>query len=132
MPLSALSGLKPADAQLVCLQKEITVADQEFLRRRGDILCVSEDLVDFAETAALVELMDIVISVDTAVAHLAGAMGKPVWILLPNAPTWRWLLHREDSPWYPSARLFRASRTGDWGGAIERVIAAAAAVAATR
>jgi tetratricopeptide (TPR) repeat protein len=130
LPLAVFSGLKPANAQLVCLQKEVAVPDQELLLRRGDILSVSEELVDFAETAALVELMDIVISVDTAVAHLAGAMGKPVLILLPNAPTWRWLLHREVSPWYPSARLFRASRTGDWGGAIERVIAAA--VAATR
>ena len=130
LPLSALSGLKSADAQLVCLQKEVAVADRELLLRRGDILCVNEGLVDFAETAALLELMDIVISVDTAVAHLAGAMGKPVWILLPNAPTWRWLLHREDSPWYPSARLFRATRTGDWSGTIGKVIAAA--VAATR
>ena len=107
VPLKTLDNLKARNAQFVCLQKEISAKDRDLLGSREDILCVSEGLVDFAETAALVELMDIVISVDTAVAHLAGAMGKPVWILLPHAPTWRWLLRRGDSPWYPSARLFR-------------------------
>jgi hypothetical protein len=71
-------------------------------------------LSDFAETAALISQLDLVISVDTAVAHLAGAMGRPVWTLLPFAPDWRWLLVREDSPWYPTMRLFRQNRLGDW------------------
>ena len=79
------------------------------------------DLRDFAETAALVEHMDVVVTVDTSVAHLAGAMGKPTWILLPFNPDWRWTLDREDSPWYPTARLFRQPAIGDWASVIIRV-----------
>jgi tetratricopeptide (TPR) repeat protein len=75
---------------------------------------VSPWLADFAETAAAVMQLDLVISVDTSVAHLAGALGRPVWLLLPNLPDWRWLLDREDSPWYPTARLFRQSKEKDW------------------
>ena len=74
----------------------------------------TEDLKDFADTAALVANLDLVISVDSAVAHLAGAMGKPVWTLLPFTADWRWLLEREDSPWYPTMRLFRQAARGDW------------------
>ncbi|NJL42778.1 MAG: glycosyltransferase family 9 protein [Pseudanabaena sp. SU_2_4] len=66
--------------------------------------------------------MDLVITVDTAVAHLAGALGKPVWVMLPFAADWRWMLGREDSPWYPTMRLFRQRQNGDWEDAIERVI----------
>jgi len=74
----------------------------------------SNDLNDFADTAALIANLDLVISVDTSVAHLAGAIGKPVWIMLPAAPDWRWMLARGDSPWYPSARLFRQAAAGEW------------------
>ncbi|HEC91195.1 MAG TPA: tetratricopeptide repeat protein, partial [Alphaproteobacteria bacterium] len=74
---------------------------------------------DFAETAALIAGLDLVISVDTAVAHLAGALGRPVWIMLPFAPDWRWLRGRDDSPWYPTARLFRQRSPGDWPGTVE-------------
>jgi Tfp pilus assembly protein PilF len=81
-------------------------------------------LRDFSDTAAAIENMDLVISVDTSVVHLAGALGKPVWVLLPANPDWRWLLERRDSPWYPSARLFRQSRLGDWRGVVEQVCAA--------
>lgn len=83
-------------------------------------------LTDFAETAALIDQLDLVITVDSAVAHLAGAMGKPVWVLLPHAPDWRWMLDREDSPWYPTMRLFRQQRPGDWGEPIHQIVAALA------
>jgi ADP-heptose:LPS heptosyltransferase len=75
----------------------------------------------FADAAALCELMDVVVSVDTAVAHVAGALGRPTWILLNSAPDWRWMLGRDDSPWYPSVKLYRQQTLGDWAGVIERV-----------
>lgn len=87
----------------------------------GRVHNLSPILKDFAHTAAVVEQLDLVITVDTAVAHLAGAMGKPVWVLLPFMPDWRWLLEREDSPWYPTIRLFRQGSKGDWQGVFEQV-----------
>ena len=83
----------------------------------------SDEILDFSDTAAFIDNLDLVISVDTAVAHLAGALGKPVWTLLPFSPEWRWLLDREDSPWYPSMKLFRQSSFGDWDSVMERVAA---------
>jgi hypothetical protein len=80
-------------------------------------------LIDWGETAALIANLDLVISVDTAVAHLAGVLGKPVWILLPEPADWRWLLNRTDSPWYPTARLFRQPGPGDWDTVLEEVVA---------
>ena len=74
-----------------------------------------------AETAGAIESLDLVITVDSAVAHLAGGLGKETWVLLPFAPDWRWLLEREDSPWYPTLRLFRQPQPGDWTGVIARV-----------
>jgi len=84
----------------------------------------SAALVDFAETAALVATLDLVIAVDTATAHLAGALGKPVWLMLPHAPDWRWMTGRGDSPWYAAMRLFRQDRPGDWASVVARVAAA--------
>lgn len=82
----------------------------------------TDDLQDFAETAALIANLELVITVDTAIAHLAGAMGKPVWVLLPFVPDWRWLLARTDSPWYPTMRLFRQKQAGDWTHPLEQVV----------
>ena len=79
---------------------------------------------DFADAAALIDGLDLVITVDTSIAHLAGAMGKPVFIMLPFNSDWRWLLERSDSPWYPSARLFRQVRTESWSDVVSRVGAA--------
>ena len=87
---------------------------------------LAADLVDFAETAAAIDALDLVITVDTAVAHLAGSLGKPVWLLLMYAADWRWMLDREDTPWYPGMRLFRQTRPRDWGEVMERVVAALA------
>ncbi|MDK9702203.1 MAG: tetratricopeptide repeat protein [Sulfuritalea sp.] len=121
IPLSRFCALIDDDARFVCLQKEMSEADAALLVRRGDILDARRHLKDFAETAALVELMDLVVTVDTSVAHLAGALGKPTFLLLPFAPDWRWLLGRDDSPWYPSLRLFRQTRYNDWDDVFERV-----------
>ena len=82
---------------------------------------VRQEFGDFSDTAALISQLDLVISVDTSVAHLAGALGKPVWILLTHVPDWRWLLDRDDSPWYPSARLFRQRETREWGSVTMRL-----------
>jgi Flp pilus assembly protein TadD len=89
-------------------------------------------LTDFAETAALIACLDLVVTVDTAVAHLAGALGVPTWIMVPHAPDWRWLTERDDSPWYPSVRLFRQSVPGDWPGVVERVAISIQATASCR
>jgi ADP-heptose:LPS heptosyltransferase len=87
-----------------------------------------DDVSDFADTASLVANLDLVISVDTSVVHLAGAMGKPVWILSRFDNCWRWLTEREDSPWYPTARLFRQTTSGDWNRVIARVTDALASL----
>jgi hypothetical protein len=121
LPLPELLTLRTADWQLISLQKELRGSDAALLAEQPVLQHYGEQLRDFSDTAALIELMDVVISVDTSVAHLAAAMGKPTWILLPYAPDWRWLLEREDSPWYPTVRLFRQTRHGDWHSVLERV-----------
>jgi hypothetical protein len=83
---------------------------------------VTSHIHNFADTAALIQQLDLVISIDTAVAHLAGALGQPVYLMLPYAADWRWLLNRSDSPWYSSFQLFRQYMSGDWGGVIERIL----------
>ncbi len=105
------------------LQKELSDTDRTLLHQTS-IVDLSPHLGDLADTAAAIAQLDLVITVDTAVAHLAGALGKPVWILLAFSPDWRWLLEREDSPWYPTARLFRQSIRGDWEGVFGRVVQA--------
>ena len=86
----------------------------------------TSELHDFADTAALIENLDLVITCDTSVAHLGGALGKRTWVMLPFSPDWRWLLHRSDSPWYPTMRLFRQPSLGDWTSVVLRVRAALA------
>ena len=90
-------------------------------RPKLQMLDFTSDLNDFAETAALIDQLDLIVTCDTAVAHLAGALNKPTWILLPYAAPWRWMLDRPDSPWYPSVRLFRQPRTGDWATVLQAV-----------
>src|SRR5262249_26812535 len=85
---------------------------------------LAAELVDFGETAAAIAALDLVITADTAVAHLAGALGRPVWVMLPLAADWRWLLGRDDSPWYPTMRLFRQDQPGNWPGVMHRLAAA--------
>jgi tetratricopeptide (TPR) repeat protein len=113
--------LDATTAQFFSLQKELHAEDRELLRGNPRLVQLDERVKDMADTAAIISQLDLVISVDTSIAHLAGALGKPVWVLLPFAPDWRWLLDRSDSPWYPTARLFRQSRHGDWNGVIDRV-----------
>jgi ADP-heptose:LPS heptosyltransferase len=83
-----------------------------------------KELKDFGDTAALIANLDLVITVDTAVAHLTGAMGKPIWVLIPFVPDWRWMLERSDSPWYPTLRLFRQPVFGDWDTPVEKIATA--------
>jgi tetratricopeptide (TPR) repeat protein len=128
--LRAFLPLLETGAAIVSLQKEVRAEDAIVLKERGDVLNAGEELGDFSDTAALMSQLDLVISVDTSVAHLAGALGKPVWILVTHVPDWRWLLERDDSPWYPTARLFRQDATGAWDGALARVHAAARAFVA--
>jgi hypothetical protein len=124
LPLQALAPLLVDKVEWNAMTKDIRDPDREYLTQNPSIKDRSPLLVDLADTAALVSEMDLVISVDTAVAHLAGALGKPVWILLQFHPDFRWLRDRQDSPWYPTARLFRQTRAGEWGDVVENVAAA--------
>lgn len=122
LQLADLASACDAEVEFVGLQKEVRPTDREELARHAHIRNL--ELGDFADTAGVVDNLDVVLTVDTAVAHLAGALGRPVWILLPFAPTWRWLLGRDDSPWYPTARLFRQLEPGNWQEPLARAQAA--------
>ncbi len=122
--LSALLPLLDFDATYVSLQQDVRASDMAVLHERSGLLHFGDELKTFSDTAALMSNLDLIISVDTSVAHLAGALAKPVWILLPFIPDWRWLLDRDDSPWYPTARLFRQDDTREWDNVIARVHAA--------
>lgn len=121
IPLVEFGKLIEIGSTCYSLQKRVSTKDRVILRGRTDVQFFGDELTDFSDTAALIELMDLVITVDTSVAHLAGAMGKPVWILLNYNADWRWLLDRNDSPWYPTARLFRQTVLGDWATVIDEV-----------
>jgi tetratricopeptide (TPR) repeat protein len=122
-PLANLLPYLPDDFQYFCLQTDVTEADALTLAATPAIRRFEGELRDFTDTAALCECMDILISVDTSVAHLGGALGKKTWVLLVPNPDWRWLTAREDSPWYPTVRLFRQKSPKDWNGVFERVAA---------
>ncbi|MFZ3135939.1 MAG: glycosyltransferase family 9 protein [Thermodesulfovibrionales bacterium] len=110
------------DISFYSLQKGEAAKQVKHLPTGIKLIDYTEELQDFSDTAALIENLDLVISVDTAVAHLAGALGKPVWTLLNYHADWKWLENREDSPWYPTMRLFRQPSPGDWESVISRVI----------
>ncbi|OAF04824.1 hypothetical protein AYJ54_23585 [Bradyrhizobium centrolobii] len=116
MALFAVDGIRWFSLQVGARTADLTGAP--------GIVDLAPQLHDFSETAAAISTLDLVITIDTSVAHLAGALGKPVWLLLPHAPDWRWLLARSDSPWYPTMRLFRQARRGDWDEVIAQVQAA--------
>ena len=115
-PLAQVEGVR-----FYSLQKGSAAAQAQSPPEGMDVLDLSAELTDFGETAAAIENLDLVISVDTAVGHLAGALNKPVWLMIPIFPDWRWMLGRADSPWYPSLRLFRQPTRGDWNSVVQRV-----------
>lgn len=122
MPLDRLAPLASIDrCVFVSLQKPFPERDIATMGRFPGLIDLSDSLTDFEETAALIANLDLVITVDTSVGHLCGALGKPVWIMLSKASDWRWLIDRSDSPWYPSVRLFRQSTSGDWTPVISEV-----------
>ena len=110
-----------APASIVTLQKELRPGDADLLARHPRITQLGDALATLDDTAAAIAALDLVISVDTAVAHVAGALGKPLFLLLPFAADFRWLRERSDSPWYPTARLFRQPRFGDWASVVDLV-----------
>jgi len=121
MRLTELMPLGACGVELISLQKMLRAEDVPELPKAG-FRHFAEHLTDFAQTAALIAHLDLVITVDTAVAHLAGAIGADTWIMLPNVPDWRWLLDRDDSPWYPTVRLWRQDPSGCWGPVIAQIV----------
>nr|WP_283949689.1 tetratricopeptide repeat protein [Limobrevibacterium gyesilva] len=117
-PIAALDGIA-----LVSLQKGPAVAQIAQYQGRAPLVDLDKQLQDFEDTAAILDGLDLLVCVDTAVGHFAGAMGKPAWMMLPYAPDWRWLLNREDSPWYPSLRLFRHPQPRRWDLLVQQVAA---------
>jgi tetratricopeptide (TPR) repeat protein len=116
--LSALIEALPREFDYFCLQREVRAADRAVLETNPGIRDIESD---FPDTAALCECMDLVLSTCTSIAHLAGALGRPLWLLLPFNADWRWLLDRSDSPWYSTARLYRQSKLGDWTEPLKRI-----------
>jgi tetratricopeptide (TPR) repeat protein len=124
MPAATIAALtRDSTVDWISIQVDAT-PDELAAFAPSKLLDAREFLTDWTDTAALIQALDLVVSVDTSVAHLAGALGKPIWVLLPFAPDWRWMLDRPDSPWYPTMRLFRQNEPGDWAGALARVAAA--------
>jgi ADP-heptose:LPS heptosyltransferase len=116
--------LSNENVDFVAIQKPFPEDDRAYAATRGNLLDISAELESFAETGAVMQALDLVIAVDTAVVHLAGALGRPAWVLVPEPADWRWLLHREDSVWYTTLRLFRQTKPTEWQPVLERVAAA--------
>jgi hypothetical protein len=121
MALDTLLAQMPAALDLVSLQKEMREEDLPALRAHPGLRHFGEEIRDFADTAALCQLVDVVVTVDTSIAHLAGALGRPAWVVLAHRPDWRWGCEGDSSPWYDSVRLYRQPRDGDWDSALARV-----------
>lgn len=121
IPLAQILKHLPAGFEYVSLQKDLRDIDRRVLESNPNIVNFADAVNDFSHTAALCACLDVVISVDTSVAHLGGALGKRTWILLPYHADWRWLTDRDDSPWYPSVKLYRQTDIGDWIGVLKRV-----------
>jgi tetratricopeptide (TPR) repeat protein len=119
LPATRIDGI-----EYFSLQKDLRHGDEELLNANPGIMRIDKEINDFADTAAIMMCLDLVISSDTSIVNLAGALGRPVWVLLPSMPDWRWLLERNDSPWYPTARLFRQAKAGDWKTVVNDVCAA--------
>jgi hypothetical protein len=123
IPLEELLPRLSDSFEWVSIQKFIR-ADEQALLAESNVRHFGDEIKDFADTAALLQCLDVVVSVDTSVAHLAGAVGRPIWIMVPYLPDWRWLLERDDNPWYPTARLFRQTHAGEWSDVFDRIEAA--------
>jgi ADP-heptose:LPS heptosyltransferase len=122
MPLSTFAPLL-ADKRLniFLVQKDLRKEDSMFYEQAGNLQFLGASIGDFEDSAAIVQNLDIIISVDTSLVHLAGALGKEVLVLLPWVAEWRWLMDRKDSPWYPTATLIRQPNPGNWSAVIEAV-----------
>jgi hypothetical protein len=122
LPLANVSGIA-----LLALQKGPKTGQAGAYYGRAPLINIGAEIEDYDDTMAILENLDLLVTVDTSVAHLAGAMGRPVWIMLPRAPDWRWLLERRDTPWYPTVRLFRQQTVRQWGDVAKAMAAELAA-----
>jgi hypothetical protein len=119
--LELLSALPKEGFEYICLQKEIKEIDKDTLKANPQIKFFGDLLNDFSDTAELIKCLDLVISTCTSVPHLSCSLGKETWIMLSYVPDWRWLLDRDDNPWYTSAKLYRQEKIGDWSSVLEKV-----------
>jgi hypothetical protein len=133
IPFCALLSLLELPIEIMSLQKDVPAEDRDLLDAQGgQVTHFGGALTDFLETAALILQMDLIISVDTSVAHLACSLGRPTWIPVCFTPDWRWMINRDDSPWYPTARLFRQRHPYAWDEVIARIVRELSATLSTR
>ena len=120
-PLAQWVPYLPGEFEYISLQTEITVADRKTQEELRYLRWFGNEMREFSDSAALCECLDLVITIDTSATHLAGALGRTAWVLVPFDNDWRWLIGREDSPWYPTVRVFRQKTRGDWDEVLKRV-----------